>query len=81
LRHRGGDAETWSAIDAAHYDVPRLLAAVDAALALPARWAAKDLHLPSSVLTEDRGWVRAECAGGLRAAILAGLTGDEASRD
>jgi hypothetical protein len=50
-------------------DVARLLA-------LPAKWAAADDALPSSALTEDRGWVRAQCEADLRAAIERELRGE-----
>ena len=59
-------------------DVPRLVAALEAALALADEWYGPDESgLPSSALTEDREWVRQGCADELRAAIAAALPGRE----
>ena|SRR5215469_4698074 len=57
-------------------DVPRLLAALDAALKLPDRWNAPSA-LGASVLEEDRMWVRQGCAEDLRATITRALLGED----
>jgi hypothetical protein len=59
-------------------DVPRLLAAVDAALKLADELAGPDDSAEPSALTEDRTWVRQACAERLRGAIASTLTGKEA---
>lgn len=62
-------------ITAARDYVPRLLAALDAALALPAKWES-DGNAGQSALEEDRLWVRQACAEEMRAAALAALRGE-----
>lgn len=59
-------------------DVRRLLAAVDKVLALPEKWAAID-DGPESALTEDRRWVRQDCAADLCETIFRALLGEEAA--
>lgn len=57
-------------------DVPRLLAAVEAALALAGKWEYGPVD-GTSALTEDRDWVRADCGAGLREAVARALLGEE----
>ena len=74
IRERHEGAETY-ALGSAE-DVPRLLAAVEAALKLASGWADGPIDA-TSALTEDRDWVRADCGEGLRQAITLALTGEE----
>jgi hypothetical protein len=53
-----------------------LLAAVEAVLKLAGKL--EPQAPPASALEEDRMWMRQECAGMIRAAITAALTGQEA---
>jgi len=71
------DAGHWCLAALVNVDAPRLLAALDAVLALPEKWDEID-DGPVSALTEDRGWVRAACARDLRKAVTRALLGEEA---
>lgn len=73
FRQRAADA---AFIVGARSDVPRLLAALEAALVLAGEWCnLADDGLPASALTEDRDWVRATCADSLREIITRELLG------
>lgn len=84
---REGDAALWIGAMGrlADEDVPRLLAAVDEVLALPARWEAKagdDEGRPhgdalQAAVSAARARLARRLAGELRAAVLGGLTGEQ----
>jgi hypothetical protein len=60
--------------------VPRLLAAVEAALEATDEWT-EGSYGTGSALDEDRGWVRAACGARIREAITTALTGTETPGD